>query len=52
MSDIDPYAQEKAVAAAFAAAEDRNERASVLAKLDEILALLKAQAKPSKKAAE
>jgi hypothetical protein len=45
----DPYAQERAVAQSMQEAQDRNERAAVLAKLDEILALLKAQAKPAKK---
>ena len=45
----DPYEQQRAVAQAMQEASDRNERAEVLLKLDEILALLKAQ-KPAKKA--
>lgn len=38
----DPYAQEKAIAMSMQEAIDRNERATILGKLDEILALLKA----------
>lgn len=44
----DPYAQQRAVAASIQADIDRNERASILEKLDLILALLQAQAPKAK----
>jgi hypothetical protein len=47
----DPYAQQHAIAKAMQEAESRNERAVVIEKLDEILALLRTKSK-SKPAVE
>lgn len=46
----DPYAQQKAIAQSMQESNDRNERASVLSKLDEIIAMMKVLSTKSKKA--